>query len=237
MAVQPAIPRKTLHNELVALLRNMIIEGELSPGSRIAESRLCDHFGVSRTPLREALKVLSAEGLVSLLPNKGARVVLVTHKEMEEIVTVLGTLAALAGELACAHAHADDVAHIKSMHTRLIECYRCGDKQSYGELNSSIHEAIFAAAGNKTLSEAHNILQMRLRSLYSFAPKAPPRWADAVEDHEEMMMALEARDGVRFADLARRHTGHKMDMMFIALETLVARADAKVSRTAGLPAV
>jgi DNA-binding GntR family transcriptional regulator len=237
MAVQPAIPRKTLHNELVALLRNMIIEGELGPGSRIAESRLCEHFGVSRTPLREALKVLSAEGLVSLLPNKGARVVLVTRKEMEEIVAVLGTLAALAGELACANAQADDLARIKSMHIKLIECYRSGDKQSHGELNSSFHEAIFAVAGNKTLGEANNLLQMRLRSLYSVTPRVPPRWADAVQEHEEMMMALEARDGVRFAGLARRHMGHKMEMMSIALDTLMARADANLSRTASLPAV
>jgi DNA-binding GntR family transcriptional regulator len=236
MAVQPAIPRKTLHNELVTLVRNMIVAGELGPGSRIPESRLCDHFGVSRTPLREALKVLSAEGLVSLLPNKGARVVLVTRKELEEIAPVLGALAALAGELACVNARTDEIAQIRCMHTQMVERYRAGDKQSYSELNSSIHDAVFAAAGNKTLSETYNMLQMLLRSLYFVTPKAPPRWAEAVEDHEEMMTALEAKDCARFAAVARRHICHKMDMMWIALDTLEARADAKHSRT-GRPVV
>jgi DNA-binding GntR family transcriptional regulator len=87
MSPKPAIQRKSLHNELVTLLRDMIIQGKLGPGSRIPELALCDTFGVSRTPLREALKVLSVEGLVCLLPNRGARVAHVTRKEMEEIVS------------------------------------------------------------------------------------------------------------------------------------------------------
>src|SRR5499427_7640273 len=154
MTAHPAhgvILRKTLHHELVTLLRRMIIEGELRPGSRIAESRLCTHFGVSRTPLREALKVLSAEGLVRLLPNKGATVVRVTREEMEEIVPVLGTLEALAGELACANIHGDEIDGIQSMHGQMVEHYRRGEKQSYNTCNRAIHEAIFEIAANRTL--------------------------------------------------------------------------------------
>src|SRR5215470_9285335 len=117
MSIHPAIHRRTLHDELVALLRNMIIEGELRPGSRISESRLCTRFGVSRTPLREALKVLSVEGLVRLLPNKGASVVRVTHKQVEETLAILGVLEALAGELACARIDNEGFGRIKSTHT------------------------------------------------------------------------------------------------------------------------
>jgi DNA-binding GntR family transcriptional regulator len=231
MSLHPAIHRRTLHDELVMLLRNMIIEGELHPGSRIADSRLCDHFGVSRTPLREALKVLSAEGLVRLLPNKGATVVRVTRKEMEEILPVLGTLEALAGELACANIHVDEIVPIRNIHTQMVERYRSDDKKSYNELNRAFHDAIFEAANNKTLTETHNMLQTRLRSLFFVTPKAPPQWAAAVEDHEEMMMALEAHDGVRFAAIARRHIRHRADVMRIALDTLGARADVKHTRT------
>jgi DNA-binding GntR family transcriptional regulator len=176
MSIQPAILRRTLHDELVMLLRNMIIEGELRPGSRIAESRLCDHFGVSRTPLREALKVLSAEGLVRLFPNKGATVVRVTRKEMDEIVPVLGTLEALAAELACANIRADEIVRIRNIHTQVVERYRSGDKKSYSELNRAFHDAIFEVANNKTLSETYNLLQTRLRSLFFVTPKAPPQW-------------------------------------------------------------
>jgi DNA-binding GntR family transcriptional regulator len=231
MAVQSAISRRALHDELVTLLRDMIIGGELRPGSHIPESRLCLHFGVSRTPLREALKVLSVEGLVCLLPNKGASVVRVTRKEMEEIIPVLGNLAALAGELACTNVRADEIARIRSIHAQMVERYRSGDQQAYSDLNRSIHEAVFSAAGNKTLSETNNLLQTRLRSLFFITPKTPPHWADAVEDHKEMMAALEARDGARFAEIARRHIGHRRDMMRIALDTLEARTESKFGRT------
>jgi DNA-binding GntR family transcriptional regulator len=76
------------------------------------------------------------------------------------------------------------------------------------------------------------MLQTRLRSLFFVTPKAPPQWADAVEDHQEMMTALEARDGVRFASIARRHIRHKADVMRIAFDALEARADAKLNWTA-----
>jgi DNA-binding GntR family transcriptional regulator len=231
MSPQPALPRKTLHNELVTLLRNMIIEGELSPGSRIPESRLCDLFGVSRTPLREALKVLSVEGLISLLPNRGARVVHVTRNEMEEIVPVLGVLAALAGELACANIRADELASIRSLHMQMIEHHRSGNQQCYSDINRAIHDAIFETARNKALSYTYNMLQTRLRSIYFVTPKVPPQWADAVADHEEMMIALEEKDGARLAEIARRHIRHTADKMHIALDTLAARADTKQGRT------
>jgi DNA-binding GntR family transcriptional regulator len=227
MTVQPAISRKTLHNELVTLLRNMIVEGELDPGSRIPESRLCDHFGVSRTPLREALKVLSAEGLVVLLPNKGARVARVSRKEMEEIVPVLGALAALAGELACTNIQADDLARIRSMHAQMIDHYRAGDQTSYSALDRAIHDAIFEVAANKALSETDNMLRTRLRRLYCVTPRTPPHWADAVEEHGEMVAALAAGDGQRLAAIARRHIRHTTEIMRIALDALEARTDAK----------
>jgi DNA-binding GntR family transcriptional regulator len=227
MAAQPVISRKTLHNELVTLLRKMIMEGELSPGSRIPEARLCAHFGVSRTPLREALKVLSAEGLVSLFPNKGASVARVTRKDMEEIVPVLGALAALAGELACAAIRADEIAHIRGIHIRMIDAYEAGDEQSYSDLNHDVHAALFEVARNTSLSETNNILQKRLGSLFFVTPKRPPHWADAIQDHVEMMAALEAKDGERFALIARRHIRHELDMIRVALDRLAARTDAR----------
>jgi DNA-binding GntR family transcriptional regulator len=230
MSTQPAILRRTLHDELVTLLRSMIMGGELKPGSRIAESRLCTHFGVSRTPLREALKVLSAEGLVRLLPNKGATVVRVTRKEVEEIVPMLGALEALAGELACANIDKDTIVRIEGLHRQMVDRFRIGDKQLYNDLNRAIHDSIFEAADNKTLSETYNMLQARLRSLFFVTPKSPPEWAAAVEDHEQMMAALAARDGAQFAAIARRHIRHKVDVMRLAVDVLEARTDVKVNR-------
>jgi DNA-binding GntR family transcriptional regulator len=224
MSVEPAIVRRTLHDELVGLLRNMIIEGELRPGSRIAEVRLCSRFGVSRTPLREALKVLSAEGLVRLLPNKGATVVRVTHKELEEVVPILGTLEALAGELACERIDKERLERIKSTHRQMVEHFQHGENRPYHELNRAVHEAIFEAADNKTLSETYNMLQARLSSLLLFSPKSPRQWAAAVDDHEQMLVALEAGDGAQFAQIARGHVRHRAEVMHIALDMLEARA-------------
>jgi DNA-binding GntR family transcriptional regulator len=237
MSAQSAIPRRTLHDELVALVRNMITEGELRPGSRIAETRLCTRFGVSRTPLREALKVLSVEGLVQLLPNKGATVVRVTHKQVEEILAILGALEALAGELACARIDEESIARIKSAHGQMVEHFCNGEKLSYYKLNCTIHEAILEAADNKMLGETHSMLQARLSTLLFVAPDSPPRWAEAVEDHEQMMAALEARDGAKFAQIARRHISHRAEMMQIALDTLEARSHDTTRHWAAQPIV
>lgn len=224
MPVEPAIIRKTLHDELVGLLRNMIIEGELRPGSRIAELRLCSRFGVSRTPLREALKVLSAEGLVRLLPNKGATVVRVTHREVEEAVPILGTLEALAGELACERIDKERLERIRTTHRQMVEHYQRGEKHPYRELNRAVHEAIFEAADNKTLSETYNMLQARLSSLLVIGQKSPRQWAAAVDDHEQMLAALAAGDGAQFAQIARGHVRRRAEFMHMALDLLEARA-------------
>jgi DNA-binding GntR family transcriptional regulator len=151
----------------------------------------------------------------------------VTRKEAEEIVPVLGALLALAAELACANIRADELARIRTIHMQLMESYRSGDEQSYSELNQTICDAILEASRNKALRETYNLLQARLRSLFFVTPKTPPHWADAVKDHVEMITALEAKDGVRSAMIARRHVRHKMDMMRIAVDSLEARADTK----------
>jgi len=202
----------------------MIIEGELRPGSRIAELRLCSRFGVSRTPLREALKVLSAEGLVRLLPNKGATVVRVTHKEVEDAIPILGMLEALAGELACERIDKERLEQIKSAHRQMVEHFQRGEKLPYHGLNRVVHEAIFEVADNKTLSETYNMLQARLSSLLVMGPKSPRQWAAAVDDHERMLAALEAGDGAQFAQIARGHVRRRGEVLHIALDMLEARA-------------
>ena len=90
------------HDELVTQIRAMIVDGALPPGSKVPERELCERFKISRTPLREVLKVLAAEGHVTLSPNKGARVMLLTTRDVDELYDVLGALEALAGELAVA---------------------------------------------------------------------------------------------------------------------------------------
>src|SRR5689334_7564574 len=90
--------RRMLHEEVVSRLRDMLLEGEIAPGARIPERDLCGKLEISRTPLREALKVLAAEGLVLLLPNRGARAAKLTEKDVQDLFEVCQGLEALAGE-------------------------------------------------------------------------------------------------------------------------------------------
>jgi DNA-binding GntR family transcriptional regulator len=208
------IHRRPLHGELATLVGDMIIRGELRSGSRIREQALCDRFGVSRTPLREALKVLSAQGLVCLLPNRGATVMRVTRADIDELLPILGTLLAFAGELACARIGDIEIEHIRALHDRMIQHCRRGEELPYMELDRSIQAAIFEAAANEALAEVSRMLQMRLYVTLSAPSKSPPlRWLDTIESHERMMESLEMRDGSRFALVARKHIEHKAEIM------------------------
>src|SRR5262245_35845991 len=148
MPITTTIARRTLLDELLPRLNDMIIDGELDPGCRIPEEALCARFGVSRTPLREALKMLSVKGLVHLLPNKGANVVRITQQEAEELIPLLGIIESHASERACARIDQAGITRITELHVQLIENHRCGDEQTYLRTNRALHGTIVAAAGN-----------------------------------------------------------------------------------------
>src|SRR5579885_3085719 len=98
-----------LHEEVVSRLRHMLIDGDIPPGSRVPERQLCAALRISRTPLREALKVLAAEGLVVLLPNRGARAAKLTRKGLQDLFELCEGLEAMAGQLACTRISAEQV--------------------------------------------------------------------------------------------------------------------------------
>lgn len=181
----------------------MIVEGDLKPGQKIPEPELCTRFGVSRTPLREALKVLAAEGIVQLLPNRGAVVAKITHEEIEQIFPIMGVLEALAGELACERISEEDLEKLRRLHKTMIGHYRRGEWLPYSKLNRAIHEAIFTAAGNASLSSIYQQLIIRIHAIRFVAKKTPERWDQAADEHEQMMEALERRDGKRLAKIMR----------------------------------
>jgi DNA-binding GntR family transcriptional regulator len=211
------IVRKTLHDALLPLLRDMIIDGELGPGSRIPEQALCDRFGVSRTPLREALKMLSVKGLVRLLPNKGASVAHITQKEAEELIPLLGTIEAHASELACARIDETGLSRIADMHRQLLDDHRNGDEPGYLKTNRALHAAIVAAAGNHTLSQVHHLVDMQL-CLLPVPRKLAPQWDEAIDDHEDILKALRTRDAARLSAIMRDHVRHKMIVIGRAFE-------------------
>ncbi len=211
------IARTTLHGELVDRIRAMIFSGELRGGDRVPEQKLCDLFGVSRTPLREALKVLGGEGLLDLAPNRGARVATLSEEDVDEIFPVMGALEALSGELACGRMTDTELAEIKALHYQMAMHHAKDDLRPYFECNQQIHEAIMDASANPTLQAQYRGLAGRIRLARYRANMTKERWDQAMREHEEMLAALEARDGTRLSAILRQHLENKRETVKAAI--------------------
>jgi len=199
------IARTSLHLELVGLLQPLIINGELEPGTKVPEKELCERFGVSRTPMREALKVLAADGLVRLIPNRGAWVTMVTIDEVAEVFPVLGALEALAGKLACDNITDAEIDAVRILHEKMIASYEARDLDAYFKINQQIHRAIQMAARNDTLSTTCEAFSLRMQRARYLANMSDGRWSAAVQEHEMVLKHLTARDGNALAETLKKH--------------------------------
>jgi DNA-binding GntR family transcriptional regulator len=217
-AVLAAAPtRTTLPHEVRDTLRNLIVQGRLAPLARLNERELCERLGVSRTPLREATRMLAAEGLVELLPNRGARVAAIDRENIHQTLQVMGALEALAAELACAVASDDAIAAIRVLHGQMVADYKRGDLDAYFARNQAIHLAMVAAGGNAVLAASYRMLNDRVRRVRYMANLSKARWKAAVREHEAMLAALEARDGGKLQELVRDHLARKLAVVAEAL--------------------
>lgn len=200
-------------------LRDMIVRGELAPGARLNERLLCERLSISRTPLREAFKALASEGLVTLQANRGASVAPLTVPKVREIFQIMGALEALAGELACANASDADVAEIRALHYQMVAHHARGELAEYFRFNQAIHLRIVAAGGNETLVQQYAQLNAHVRRARYMANLSKDRWDKAVQEHEDMLAALVARDAVRLKKLLQDHLGNKMLAVLAAIES------------------
>jgi len=199
----------TLPGTVAEQLRDMVIEGKLAAGARLNERALCDKLGVSRTPLREAFRMLAAEGLIELTPNRGAHVVALSEEDIRDNFEVMAALEALSGELACERIGADEVTAIKALTFQMLACHARRDLPAYYQLNRAIHDRINRAAGNKTLRETYTLLNLRIQNLRFRSNFDEDKWAKAARDHQAMVAALEARDGAALATILRDHLAAK----------------------------
>lgn len=203
------IQRRTLHGELVERLRALVVSGELAAGSKLPEKELCERFGVSRTPLREALKVLASEGFVTLRPNRGTIVNAITMQELAQAFPVMGALEALSGEIACERITDEEIERIRLLHERMVDHWKHGELQPYFRINQAIHEAILEATDNDVLKATYLTLSRRLMGARYQANLSPERWASAVSEHEAMLDALTKRDGPRLSAILKVHLANK----------------------------
>ncbi len=207
------IPRAALHEQVAQRLRQMLVEGRIAPGAKLNERELSELLNVSRTPLREAIKMLAAEGLVELLPNRGAVAVSLTEQDILDTFEVMAGLEAQSGELAAQRITPEELAEIQAMHFEMMAAYTRRDLSTYYTLNSRIHSAISAAAKNPVLAQVYQQVNARLQALRFRSNQDGEKWKRAVKEHEKMIEALAAHDSGAMRDVLLTHLRNKREVV------------------------
>lgn len=220
-----SIARPVLHQHVATRLRQHIVEGRLAPGAKLNERALCEQLEVSRTPLREAIKMLAAEGLVELLPNRGAVVAQMSRQDVIDTFELIAGLEGLSGELAAQRIADAELAEIRALHYEMLAAHARRDLPTYYRLNAAIHDAINRAAGNRVLEQTYRTVNARLQALRFRSNFDDAKWDRAVDEHQRMIDLLAARDGAALRRLLAEHLAHKRD---VVLEQLDRQAQARV---------
>ena len=218
MQAIPPISRRPLHEEAVDRLRDLIVRGDLAPGTRLNERLLSGQLGISRTPLREAIKLLATEGLVQLLPNRGAVVAPIDAPRLAETLHVMGALESLAGELACRNATQERIEEIRALHRQMLAMHARGDLAGYFHYNQAIHLSLVEASGNTVLANVYRQLNANVRRARYMANLSKERWDEAVREHEEILQALAARNVSVLKRLLKDHLANKLASVLTGIE-------------------
>ena len=214
-----AIPRAALHQQVAHRLRQMLVENRIAPGAKLNERELSEVLQVSRTPLREAIKMLAAEGLVALLPNRGAIAVALLEADVLNTFEVMAGLEGQSGELAAQRITESELTEIRALHFEMLGAYTRRDLPAYYQLNSAIHSAINAAAKNPVLTATYNQVNARLQALRFKSNQDEDKWASAVKEHEKMIDALSARDPAAMRAVLTSHLNNKRDVVVAQMQS------------------
>lgn len=194
-----------LHAAAADALRRRILTGEFLPGMRLREVQLCEQFNVSRTPIREALRTLAAEGLVDLLPNRSVVVTELRAPEIADLFRVFGTIEGLAAELACDKITDEEIREIGVLVSELVNHHAQRDRARYLEVNQAIHRRTIEVANNQVLHGVWQSLLPRVERARALATLDVNRWVGALIEHSMMFAALAARNGPELGELTRKH--------------------------------
>jgi DNA-binding GntR family transcriptional regulator len=224
LPVSDPILRPALHDEVLRKLSGMILRGELSPGSRVQEKTLCDRLQISRTPLREALKVLASSGLVELRPNRGAWIAPLRATEVAETFDVLSILERRAGELAATRLSATGIRAIGRLHETMLGYGSATHSENRLRVDLQIHRMIVEAAGNGTLATMHAALAIKVERARYLAAISPERVRRSMEEHAVILEAVRARDPARLAEALYAHCQDTRDAVVAAVSARFAEA-------------
>lgn len=218
-----------LHQQVAVRLRQRIVEGQLAPGAKLNERELSELLDVSRTPLREAIKMLAAEGLVELLPNRGAVVAQMSAQDVADTFEVIAGLEGQSGELAAQRITEPELAEIRALHFEMLAAYTRRDLPTYYRINAQIHTLINAAARNPVLAQTWRNVNARLQALRFRSNFDEAKWKRAVKEHERMVELLGTRDAAGLRALLIEHLMHKRDAVLELMHNGQLDAGAKAS--------
>ena len=214
-----SIPRTVLHQQVGSRLRQLIVEGHIVPGAKLNERALCEQLHISRTPLREAIKMLAAEGLVALLPNRGAVAAQLSVQDVEHTFEVIAGLEGQSGELAAQRISAPELAEIRALHFEMRAAHARSDLPTYYRLNALIHNHINAAARNPVLTQTYLTVNARLQALRFRSNFDTAKWKRALKEHDRMLALLTARDAAGLRAMLVTHLEHKRDVVLELMRT------------------
>ena len=205
--VEDAPAAETLAERLADRLRDMIVTEEFAVGTPLRERQLAERLGASRTPLRDALKILAAEELVVLSPRRGATIAPFSPSAIADKLDLLSVLEGFAGELAASRASDAEIVEIRALHHELLAAYERRDRLSYFRLNQAIHRAIVEAARNGALSRSHAQLNRQVYAYRWRGSADASLWRRAIAEHGDIVDYLTQRDGAGLSDALRAHVG------------------------------
>ncbi len=196
--VEPTPLRATsLHDSVAERLRSMVFDGELAPGAWIDEKALAAAWQVSRTPLREALKVLAAEGLVELVPQRGCRVVAISDADADALFPVMALLEGRCAFEACQRADDESLHQLRRLHDELERHAAAGSLEGYYRVNHLFHSAVQQLAGNRWLDRVTGDLRRFVRLMRGRQLALPGRIGASLNEHRVLIDAFEQRDAAR----------------------------------------
>jgi DNA-binding GntR family transcriptional regulator len=195
-----------LFEEVDELIRQRIFSRALKPGERIDEQALARDFGISRTPLREALKVLQSEGLVKLVPRRGCFVAQLSEQDLDEIYALLCLLEGSCAGQAAQAAGAADIKRLQRLTQRMAQAAAERNYKRYSEANMAAHEAIHELGGNRWQANMVGYLRSMCRlSPQSSVENVPGRLEASLREHQELVSAIAARDAASAERIMRKH--------------------------------
>ncbi|MDX7950832.1 GntR family transcriptional regulator [Lichenihabitans sp. Uapishka_5] len=201
----PTLRREPLHALAADRLRRLVMRGEIAAGEKVNEVAIARALGVSRTPLREAVKLLASEGLLELLPGRGARVRRFSDIEILDHFEVIGALERHAAERAAERITPHTAADVRALQETMKASFREGRQQAYFQANQKMHALIVRLAESPVLEALHRELSNKARHNRSSTLTSTARWADSMREHEGWIEALLRGDGAQAGALILAH--------------------------------